>query len=49
MALGEPLGGGAGRFQDVSDVVESPWAPFGGFGVPFWRPLDFEGVTKVTF
>ena len=20
------------------------WVPFGRFGVPFWRPLDFEGV-----
>ena len=23
-------------------------APLGRFGVPFWRPLDFEGVPKVS-
>ena len=27
----------------------SSWAPLGRFGLPCWRPLDFEGVPKSTF
>ena len=34
------------RGQEKTKEVFDNLAPLGRFGVPFWRPLDFEGVPK---
>ena len=50
VAFGGPLGCWSlpGPFKSECIMLfESLLAPLGGFGMPFWRSLDFEGVSEV--